>query len=347
VAWFAKDIPALWNAHGFTTMNGMLSLQEAEALRYVARSGARPTLRYSHSVFAEPNGVGFPDDLGVLRMPAGVGPDRFKLFGIKLWIDGEVDAGSGFCAQPYADPAGVPDGGRGLQVTTQEQATAFARRARKAGLAASIHASCDASSDVAVRAFRAAAADPGPRTPQRLEHHGQFVAPTPEVARAVKELGLLVVTQPAWLQFLGGSTRHLLGEERASTAWRYGSMVKAGLRPAGSTDTTGAYLESLNPFLHMRAAITRRSDVGVLEPGEALAVADALRMWTVWAARAIGEEGSRGTIEKGKLADVTVLTEDIFTMPPERIGDVKAAQVIVGGEVVYRAPSAPEGRGGR
>jgi predicted amidohydrolase YtcJ len=338
VEWFAKGIPALWNSHGFTTVNGMLALDEAEALRFVATSGARPTIRYSHSVFAEPNGVGFPADLATLAMPASVSPDWFKLLGIKLWIDGEVDAGSGYCSAPYADPTGVPGGGRGLQVSTQEQATAFARKARKAGLAASMHASCDASSDIAVRAFRAAAADPGPRTPMRLEHYGQFVAATPEVAKAVKDLDLLVVTQPAWLAFLGGSTRHLLGKERAATAWRYGSMVKAGLRPAGSTDTTGAYLESINPFLHVKAAVTRQSDVGVLEPEEALSVADALRMWTLWAARAIGEEGSRGSIEKGKLADMVVLSEDVFTIPAARIGDVKPALVIVGGDVVYRAP---------
>lgn len=338
VGWFAKDVPALWNSHGFTTVNGMMSLDEAAALRAVARSGARPTIRYSHLVWSEPNGVGFPEDLGVLAMPANVSTDRFKTLGIKLWVDGEVDAGSGFCSQPYADPTGVPDGGRGLQVSTQAQATDFARKARKAGVTAAIHASCDASSEIAVRAFRAAASEGGRKTPQRMEHYGQFIGSTPEVARAVRELDILVVTQPAWLYFLGGATQRLLGKERAATAWRYGSMVRAGLRPAASSDTTGAYLESLNPFLHVMAAVTRQSDVGVIEPEEAISVSDALRMWTLWAARVIGEERSRGSIEKGKLADMTVLSEDVFTIPPARIGQVKAVQTIVGGEVVFRAP---------
>jgi predicted amidohydrolase YtcJ len=337
VGWFRQGIPALWNSHGFTTVNGMLALDEIAALRAVAASGFQPSIRYSAFAFAEPNGAGMPADLREVQMPPGAPRDRFRTAGIKLWIDGEVDAGSGYCTAPYADPTGVPDGGRGLLVTTQPEALAFARKARAAGLAVAMHASCDASSEIAVRAYRELALEGGPRTPQRLEHYGQFVGSTPEVARAVKDLGLYVVTQPAWLLFLGRSTDHLLGEERARTAFRYGSMVKAGLRPAGSSDTTGAYLEAVNPFLHMKTAVTRLSDKGVVQPEEALSVKDALRMWTIWAARSIQEEKERGSIEVGKLADMAVLSEDLFAIPPGRIDQIKVEQTIVGGEVVYRA----------
>ncbi len=334
--WFREGIPALWNAHGFTSVNGMLALDEIAALQAVAASGARPSIRYTAFAFAAPDGAGFPEDLRTLAMPDTAPPERFRTVGIKLWVDGEVDAGSGYCAAPYADPDGVPDGGRGLLVTPEPQAVQFARRARAAGMGAAMHASCDASGDIAVRAYRAVAGDPGPRTLQRLEHYGQFVGPTPEEARAVKELGLHVVTQPAWLKFLGRSTHHLLGEERARTGFRYGSMVRAGLRPAASSDTTGAYLDAVNPFVHVKAAVTRESDMGVLDPGEALPVADALRMWTAWGARAIGEERSRGTIERGKLADMVVLSEDPFTIAPERLDRIVVEQTILGGEVVYR-----------
>ncbi len=337
VGWFREGIPALWNSHGFTTVNGMLALDEIAALRVVAASGFRPSIRYSAFAFAEPNGAGMPADLREVQMPPGAPRDRFRTAGIKLWIDGEVDAGSGYCTAPYADPTGVPDGGRGLLVTTQPEAVAFARRARAAGLAVAMHASCDASSEIAVRAYRELAREGGARTPQRLEHYGQFIGSTPEVARAVKNLGLYVVTQPAWLLFLGRSTDHLLGEERARTAFRYGSMVKAGLKPAGSSDTTGAYLEAVNPFLHMKTAVTRLSDKGVVQPEEALSVKDALRMWTIWAARSIQEERERGSIEVGKLGDMAVLSEDLFTIPPGRIDQVKVEQTIVGGAVVYRA----------
>ncbi len=337
VGWFREGIPALWNAHGFTTLNGMLALDELAALRSVAASGFVPSIRYSAFVFSSPNGDGMPADLRQVEMPPGAPRAYYRTTGIKIWIDGEVDAGSGFCSAPYADPEGVPDGGRGLQVSTQAEATAFARKARAAGLAVAMHASCDASSEIAVRAYREAARDGGPRTPQRLEHYGQFVGSTPEVALAVKELGLLVVTQPAWLLFLGRSTYHLLGEERARTGFRYGSMVKSGLMPAASSDTTGVYLEAVNPFLHMKTAVTRVSDLGVVQPEEAVSVTDALRMWTTWAARSIQEEGSRGSIEPGKLADMAVLSDDLFTMDPTSMDKVRALQTIVGGKVVHEA----------
>ncbi|HET8724407.1 MAG TPA: amidohydrolase [Anaeromyxobacteraceae bacterium] len=337
--WFKKDIPALWNARGFTSLNGILAVDEVAALGRVAASGFRPSLRYTAFAFAEPNGVGLPADPTTLAMPPGAPRDLFRLVGLKVWIDGEVDAGSGWCSAPYADPEGVPGGGRGLLVTTQEQATAVATAARRAGLGMAIHASCDASTAIALRAFQdAARAVKGPPTLQRLEHWGQFVGPTPREVAAVKRMGIHLVTQPAWLLFLERSTVHLLGPERAATSFRFGTMVKEGLRPAGSTDTTGVYLDAIDPFVHMKAAVTRVSDAGVVQPGEAVSVKDALRMYTLWAARSVQEERNRGSIEVGKLADMTVLSEDILAIDPMRIDQVKPVSTIVGGEVAWAAP---------
>ena len=62
---------------------------------------------------------------------------------------------------------------------------------------------------------------------------------------------------------------------------------------------------------------------------------DALRMWTLWPAHAIGEAEHRGSIEVGKLADMTVLTDALFAAAPDQIHTVAAAKTIVGGRVVY------------
>ena len=60
-------------------------------------------------------------------------------------------------------------------------------------------------------------------------------------------------------------------------------------------------------------------------------------MWTIWAARAMGEDVLKGSIEPGKYADMAVLSDDIFTMPKENLKNVKVFQTIVGGRVVYEA----------
>ena len=113
------------------------------------------------------------------------------------------------------------------------------------------------------------------------------------------------------------------------------SEIAAGLEPAASTDMTGIYLGNINPFKAMAAVVTRVSDDGIFEPQEAVSVDDAVRMWTIWGAKAIGEGATRGSIEVGKLADMTVLSDDIFTLPPDQIGTVEAEDTIVGGRIVF------------
>jgi predicted amidohydrolase YtcJ len=114
-------------------------------------------------------------------------------------------------------------------------------------------------------------------------------------------------------------------------------MIDAGLEPAAGSDVTGIYLDNVDPFLAIYASVTRQSDAGLFMPEEAITVTEALKMWTVWAAKAMGEFDVKGSIEPGKYADMTVLSEDIFTMPKEGLKDVRALKTIAGGDVVYEA----------
>jgi predicted amidohydrolase YtcJ len=100
---------------------------------------------------------------------------------------------------------------------------------------------------------------------------------------------------------------------------------------------TGIYLGNINPFEAIYAMVTRDSDKGKFVPGQAISVTEALKMWTIWAAKSMGEADAKGSIEPGKYADMTVLSQDIFTMPKENIKDVKAFMTIVGGKIVYEA----------
>jgi predicted amidohydrolase YtcJ len=112
-------------------------------------------------------------------------------------------------------------------------------------------------------------------------------------------------------------------------------MIDAGLEPGFGTDLTGIVLETFDPFLHVWAAVTRESDVGVFVPEQGVSVTEALRMLTIWAARAQGEGAIKGSIERGKLADMVVISADILKIPTSAIRNLKVRQTIVGGQVVY------------
>ena len=114
-------------------------------------------------------------------------------------------------------------------------------------------------------------------------------------------------------------------------------MIDAGLEPAAGSDVTGIYLDNVNPFLAIYAAVTRESDDGIFEPEQAISVIEALKMWTIWAAKSMGEADVKGSIEPDKYADMTVLSDDIFTMPKEDLKKVSVLKTIVGGNVVYEA----------
>jgi predicted amidohydrolase YtcJ len=128
-----------------------------------------------------------------------------------------------------------------------------------------------------------------------------------------------------------------MGAKRASTGFQFRAMIDAGLEPAASTDMTGIYLGNINPFQAIYAMVTRNSDMGVFRPEQAISVTEALKMWTIWAAKSMGQADVKGSIEPGKYADMTVLSDDILTMPKEGLKEVKTLKTIVGGKVVYEA----------
>ncbi|WP_114636437.1 amidohydrolase family protein [Polynucleobacter necessarius] len=99
---------------------------------------------------------------------------------------------------------------------------------------------------------------------------------------------------------------------------------------------TGIYLGNIDPFKAMYATVTRQSDMGIFEPQEAITVRDALRMWTIWPAKAVGEDKIKSSIEVGKFTDMTVLSDNIFQITKDSLKDVKASMTVVGGRVVYQ-----------
>lgn len=339
VQYYTSGIPALWNQHGFTSLMAITPEKAVPVLQQVSTASTEPNIRYSVSVWAAPDGEGLPADLSAFDMPKAADPEHFRFLGIKAWVDGENDCRTGFMYEPYEGHFDIdPAGGRGTLVTPQPLADRFAALAHANRRLAMLHCSGDAAMDICLTAYEGqAAADPTAPTLKRIEHFGMFQMSDAQLkrAQALKQHDLAISIQPIWLTELVKADIENMGEARAKTGYRFHSMIAAGLEPAASTDMTGIYLGNIDPFKAMQAVVTRQSDAGLFEPQEAVTVDDAVRMWTLWPAKAIGEEASRGSIAVGKLADMVVLTGDIFSLPPEQIASVAPDQTIVGGKVVY------------
>jgi predicted amidohydrolase YtcJ len=338
VRYYSKSIAALWNANGFTSVVAITNAQMLPILNKVATSPAAPrTLRFTVPVWTDPAGKLLPQDLSTLAVSKDADPAWFRTGGIKMWVDGEPDARTGAVYEPYVGHLDTDfPGGKGILNLPQNLANARAAQISGAGLMCLFHASADHSTDIGLTAYENMLKTGRPHGIMRLEHFGDFMLTDEQLRRAVAA-GIKISVQPAWMTTLCKSNRDNLGAKRADTAFRFRSIIDAGLEPSGGTDVTGIYLVTLNPFLHMWACVTRNSDLGVFHPEQAISVTEALKMWTVWAARAMGEEKLKGSLEPGKYADMTVLSDDIFTIPPARIKDVRPVKTIVGGNVVYEA----------
>ena len=336
--YLAQGIPQFWNSHGYTSVLAITPRDAVPVVQAVSAKVPKPDIRYSVSVWAAPDGTGFPDDLREMEMPAGADPDYFRFVGIKAWVDGENDCRTGYMYQPYLGHFDIdPPGGRGTLVTPQDQANNFADLAHTNNRIAMLHCSGDAAVDIGLSAYEHSAKTEGPDSIRRIEHFGMFQLADGQLRRArqLVEHGLRVSVQPIWLTELVKADIENMGIDRARTGFKFKTLIDAGLEPAASTDMTGIYLGNIDPFTAMEAMVSRMSDNGVFEPEEAISVEEALRMWTIWPAKAIGEGENRGSIQIGKLADMTVLTDDLFAVAPEAIHTIAAAQTIVGGRVVY------------
>ena len=338
--WYTEGIQEFWNRHGFSSFLALTPANTLPVLQKVAQSGRQPTIRYSTSIWTAANGKDMPTDLSKFKMPPGADPAYYRFLGIKVWIDGENDCRTGYMYQPYVGHfATDPPGGKGTLVTDQKWANHFAAIAQKAGVTCMMHCSGDHATDIGLNAYDKVIKSGGARTIMRIEHFGMFQLTNAQLARAkeMRKNGIYFSVQPVWLLDLVKADYENMGEPRTRTGFQFRAMIDAGLEPAAGTDVTGIYLDNINPFLAIYAAVTRQSDAGIFEPGQAISVTEALKMWTIWAARSMGEADLKGSIEPGKFADLTVLSDDIFTMPKENLKDVKALKTIVGGKVVYEA----------
>jgi len=164
----------------------------------------------------------------------------------------------------------------------------------------------------------------------RIEHCGEC---PPSLLERLRKLGAVIVTQPPFIYYHGERYLATVAPSQLPWLYRLKSPLASGVVVAGSSD---APVVPNNPLVGIYAAVTRQAESGqVLLPGEAISARQALALYTINAAYASFEEGIKGSITPGKLADIVVLSDDPTGVPPERIKDIRVEMTILGGEVVW------------
>ncbi len=166
----------------------------------------------------------------------------------------------------------------------------------------------------------------------RIEHCSEC---PPYLLERLRELNAVVVTQPPFIYYSGERYLATVPTDRLPWLYRIKSLLDGGLIVAGSSDSP---VVPLNPLAGIYAAVTRKAESGQqLMPEECVSVKQAMAMYSTNAAYASFEEGIKGSIAPGKLADIVVLSDDPTQVPPEQIRDIKVEMTIIGGEVVWES----------
>jgi predicted amidohydrolase YtcJ len=167
-----------------------------------------------------------------------------------------------------------------------------------------------------------------------IEHF--FIARPDHFPRA-KALGVVISAQDH-LYLAAPSMREYWGKARADQVTPVRTFLDQGFLVAAGTD---ASVVPYNPFWTMYHFITRDTiSDGVYGANQKITREEALRMYTINNARMTFEDRDKGSIEKGKLADLVVLSADYLTVPEKQIESLKPLMTMVGGRIVYRDPAA-------
>jgi hypothetical protein len=258
------------------------------------------------------------------------GNDFLTVRSIKRQIDGALGSHGAWLLEPYTD---MPTS-TGLVLEPVEDIARTAEIAIQHGFQVNTHAIGDRANrevlDIYERVFRA---NPDTRDLRWRIEHAQHLHP--DDIRRFADLGVIASMQGVHATSDGPWVPKRLGAERSKTgAYVWRSLLDAGAVVTNGTDVP---VEDINPIASFYASVTRMTADGTpFYPEQRMTREEALRSYTLAAAYSAFEEGIKGSITPGKLADVAVLSKDIMTIPDAEIPTTEVVYTIVGGKVAFR-----------
>ena len=311
---------------GITSVQDMTQPGELEAYRQVLENGELTCRIYSI----------WPIDKyeDIVRAGITVGNEEglIKRGGLKGYTDGSLGASTAWFFEPYVqDPSnyGLP-----MDVVTNGNLEKWAFDADGNRLQLCVHTIGDRANAFMLDLYEKIKKENSPWERRFRIEHAQHIRK--EDLKRFAEIGVVASVQPYHCIDDGVWAEKRIGPERIKTTHPYRSLLKSGTVVVFGTDWPVA---PLNPLFGIYAAVTRQTVDGKNPDGwipeEKISVEDAIKCYTLNAAYASYEEKIKGSIEVGKLADFVVLSEDILSIDPGKIKDVKVTMTIFDGEIVY------------
>jgi predicted amidohydrolase YtcJ len=257
------------------------------------------------------------------------GDDMFKLGGIKLSLDGGVVPKTGFFYEPYKDE---PDN-YGRAKWEKEDLMQAVEILHNAGWQCCTHTIGDKAIDWVLDCYENAMNKNPRRDPRHQIIHIYY--PTQEAIERVKRLGVMANVQSTFIHFEGDIYVKNLGKERGACVKPLKTFIEKGIPVGNSQDYPSGPIPA---SIGLWAAVARETIGGnVVCPEQRLSIRDALRTYTIWAAKHVFMEDKIGSLEVGKYADMVLWDRDLYSIPTREIRDIKAMMTILNGKVVFKA----------
>ncbi len=306
--------------------------EHLRSLESVAKYKKAPVRILTYPVF---------DQLAKTTFKPGHGDDHFKVMGPKFWIDGSPYAGGMAMNEPYLDneftreKLGIPAGSRGPLNYADKDLDSLILKYHLKGWQIAAHIQGERAVEQYLNAIEAAhEVDPRQDCRHRMEHNALI---TKEQLKRALDLGVTVTFYIDHINYYGDALREVIvGPERAERFMPINSAFKIGHYATLHTDSPSSPIGVLR---EMRIAVTRKTRSGkyVLGPDERISVDDAIKAVTINAAWQVFEEDTKGSIEVGKLADFTVLSNNLTKTAPEKWEDIEIVETYLAGDIVVNS----------
>ncbi len=272
-----------------------------------------------------------PDDLDIaskLKLKTGMGSDRLRIGCLKLFADGALGSQTAYMFKPYNQSRG----NCGVETITEKEMEDYVSKAVKAGISVAIHAIGDKANYQVLKVlgkYAAAFSEKGLRP--RIEH--AQILRRKEIS-LFRKYGVVASVQPIHITSDRDISDRYLGA-RARYAYPFNSLLRSGVELAFGSD---APIETANPMAGIHAAVTRKrpdENRKAWYPEERITVRQALKAYTLGAARACCYDDITGSVTIGKRADFAVLSDDIIKTRMDNIHQIEVLATIMDGKVVF------------